>query len=64
MSVSPSYLEAAANVAGVAKHHGAKAFVNLSQMTVNEMDIFNTSASPNKSSIGWRSRYCPGPGFQ
>jgi uncharacterized protein YbjT (DUF2867 family) len=48
MSVSPSYLEAAANVAVVAKHHGVKAFVNLSQMTVNEMDIFNTTSSPQQ----------------
>jgi uncharacterized protein YbjT (DUF2867 family) len=48
MSVSPTYLEAAANVAVVAKHHGVKAFVNLSQMTVNEMDIFNTTASPQQ----------------
>jgi uncharacterized protein YbjT (DUF2867 family) len=48
MSVSPTYLEAAANVAVVAKHHGVKAFINLSQMTVNEMDIFNTTASPQQ----------------
>jgi len=48
MSVSPSYLEAAANVAVVAKHHAVKAFVNLSQMTVKEMDIFNTTASPQQ----------------
>lgn len=48
MSVSETYLEAAANVAVVAKHHGVKAFINLSQMTVNEMDIFNTTASPQQ----------------
>jgi uncharacterized protein YbjT (DUF2867 family) len=48
MSVAPTYLEATANVAIVAKHHGVKAFVNLSQMTVNEMDIFNTTASPQQ----------------
>jgi uncharacterized protein YbjT (DUF2867 family) len=48
MSVAPTYLEAATNVAVVAKHHGVKAFVNLSQMTVNEMDIFNTTASPQQ----------------
>lgn len=48
MSVSPDYLEAAANVAIVARHHGVKAFVNLSQMTVKEMDIFNTTASPQQ----------------
>ncbi|NTF47017.1 NmrA family NAD(P)-binding protein [Rhizobium rhizogenes] len=48
MSVAPSYLEAAANVAVVAKHHAVKAFVNLSQMTVSEMDIFNTTPSPQQ----------------
>jgi uncharacterized protein YbjT (DUF2867 family) len=48
MSVAPTYLEAAVNVAVVAKHHGVKAFVNLSQMTVNEMDIFNTTPSPQQ----------------
>ena len=48
MSVAPTYLEAAANVAVVAKHHGVEAFVNLSQMTVKEMDIFATTASPQQ----------------
>jgi uncharacterized protein YbjT (DUF2867 family) len=60
MSVAATYLEAATNVAVVAKHHGVKAFVNLSQMTVNEMDIFNTTASPQQKQhwlveqiLGW-----------
>jgi uncharacterized protein YbjT (DUF2867 family) len=48
MSVSPDYLEAAANVVAVARHHQVKAFVNLSQMTVAEMDIFNTTPSPQQ----------------
>jgi uncharacterized protein YbjT (DUF2867 family) len=48
MSVSPDYLEAAANVAVVAKHHQIKAFVNLSQMTVREMDIDHTTPSPQQ----------------
>lgn len=48
MSVAPTYLEAVANVAVVAKHHAVKAFVNLSQMTVKEMDIFNTTSSPQQ----------------
>lgn len=48
MSVAPTYLEAATNVAAVARHHGVKAFINLSQMTVNEMDIFNTTDSPQQ----------------
>ncbi|MET4721066.1 uncharacterized protein YbjT (DUF2867 family) [Bradyrhizobium japonicum] len=46
MSVSPEYLEAASNVAAVAMHHDVKAFVNLSRMTVKEMDAFKTTASP------------------
>jgi uncharacterized protein YbjT (DUF2867 family) len=48
MSVAPSYLEAAANVAAVARHHRVQAFVNLSQMTVGEMDIYNTTSSPQQ----------------
>ncbi|MET0677225.1 MAG: NAD(P)H-binding protein, partial [Bradyrhizobium sp.] len=48
MSVSPEYLEAAANVAVVARHHRVKAFVNLSQMTVKEMDIGTTTPSPQQ----------------
>ena len=46
--LAPTYLEAAVNVAVVAKHHGVKAFVNLNQKTVNEMDIFNTTSSPQQ----------------
>ena len=37
MSISPTYLEAAANVAVVARSLDVKAFVNLSQMTVSQM---------------------------
>jgi uncharacterized protein YbjT (DUF2867 family) len=48
MSVAPTYLEAATNVAAVARHHGVKAFVNLSQMTVSEMDMFHTTPSPQQ----------------
>jgi uncharacterized protein YbjT (DUF2867 family) len=48
MSVAPTYLEAATNVAVVAKYHGIHAFINLSQMTVSEMDMFNTTASPQQ----------------
>jgi uncharacterized protein YbjT (DUF2867 family) len=60
MSVSPDYLEVATNVAAVAMHHNIKAFVNLSQMTVKEMDVFNTTASPQQKQhwlaeqiLGW-----------
>jgi len=46
MSISDDYLAAAVNVAAVAKHHGVKAFVNMSQMTVSQMSITETTASP------------------
>ncbi len=46
MSVSDTYLAAAVNVAAVAKHHGVKAFVNMSQMTLSQMSITETTASP------------------
>ena len=48
MSISPSYLEAAINVAAVAKHHNVQAFVNISQMTVKEMSIRETTSSPQQ----------------
>jgi uncharacterized protein YbjT (DUF2867 family) len=46
MSVSPQYLEATINVAAVARHHGVEAFVNMSQMTVTQMSITDTTPSP------------------
>lgn len=46
MSVSDSYLAATVNVAAIAKHHGVKAFINMSQMTVAEMSITETTPSP------------------
>ena len=48
MSVSANYLEASVNVAAVARHHKVKAFVNMSQMTVREMDILQTTPSPQQ----------------
>lgn len=48
MSISPTYLEAAANVAVTAKSLGVKAFVNLSQMTVSEMSETETTNSPEQ----------------
>ncbi len=41
MSVSDAYLAATVNAAAVAKHHGVKAFINISQMSIRE-----TTASP------------------
>jgi uncharacterized protein YbjT (DUF2867 family) len=46
MSVSASYLEATVNVAAVARHHGVEAVVNMSQMTVSQMNISETTGSP------------------
>jgi uncharacterized protein YbjT (DUF2867 family) len=46
MSVSAAYLEATVNVAAVAKYYGVKAFINMSQLTLSEMSITETTASP------------------
>ncbi|MFJ5295597.1 NAD(P)H-binding protein [Pseudomonas sp. NPDC088368] len=46
MSVSDSYLAATVNVAAVAKHHGIETFVNMSQMTLSQMSITETTDSP------------------
>jgi uncharacterized protein YbjT (DUF2867 family) len=46
MSVSAAYLEATINTAAVARHHGVEAFVNMSQMTVSQMSITETTDSP------------------
>src|SRR6201996_6345795 len=46
MSVSEDYLAATVNVAAVAKHYGVKAFINMSQMTVSQMSITESTSSP------------------
>src|SRR6201993_4665569 len=46
MSGSAAYLEATVNPAAVARHHGVEAFVNMSQMTVTQMSITETTDSP------------------
>jgi uncharacterized protein YbjT (DUF2867 family) len=46
MSVSDAYLAATINAAAVAKHHGVKAFINMSQMTLSQMSVTETTASP------------------
>jgi uncharacterized protein YbjT (DUF2867 family) len=46
MSVSDTYLAATVNTAAVAKHHGVKAFINMSQMTLSQMSITETTPSP------------------
>ena len=54
MSVSPAYLEATINTAAVARHHGVQAFVNMSQMTVSQMSISETTDSPQHK-LHWLS---------
>ncbi len=45
MGVSASYLEAALTTAMVTKYYGVKVFVNISQMTVSQMNINKTTDS-------------------
>ncbi len=54
MSVSPAYLEATVNTAAVALDHGVDAFVNMSQMTVTQMSIRETTDSPQHK-LHWLS---------
>jgi len=46
MSVSTDYLTATINTAAVARNHVVEAFVNMSQMTVTQMSITETTNSP------------------
>ena len=48
MSVSAGYLEATVTMAAVAREVGVKALVNMSQMTVSQMSIQNTTSSPQQ----------------
>src|SRR3954468_12174182 len=48
MSVSAGYLEASVTMAAVARDVGVDALVNMSQMTVSEMSIQNTTPSPQQ----------------
>ena len=55
MAVSPSYLEATATVATVARHLGIlDALVNMSQMTVSQMDAVSTEES-HQQRLHWLS---------
>jgi uncharacterized protein YbjT (DUF2867 family) len=54
MSISDAYLAATVTAAAVAKHHGVKAFVNMSQMTVSQMSITETTSSPQHK-LQWLS---------
>ncbi len=48
MSVSAGYLEATVTMAAVAREVGMEALVNMSQMTVSQMNIQNTTPSPQQ----------------
>ena len=48
MSVSAGYLEASVTMAAVAREVGVEALVNMSQMTVSQMSIQNTTPSPQQ----------------
>src|SRR6516225_9057305 len=48
MSLSPGYLEASVTMAAVAREVGVNALVNMSQMTVSQMSIQNTTPSPQQ----------------
>src|SRR5271165_562896 len=48
MSLSPGYLEASVTMAAVAREVGVDALVNMSQMTVSQMSIWNTTPSPQQ----------------
>jgi NAD(P)H dehydrogenase (quinone) len=48
MSVSPCYLEASVTMAAVAREEGVNALVNMSQMTVSQMSIQNSTPSPQQ----------------
>src|SRR5215813_1949107 len=54
MSVSDAYLAATVNTAAVARHYGVTAFINMSQMTVSQMSITETTTSPQHN-LQWLS---------
>jgi uncharacterized protein YbjT (DUF2867 family) len=60
MSVSPGYLEATVTMAAVARDAGVDALVNMSQMTVSQISLRNTTPSPQQrqhwlgeQALGW-----------
>ena len=57
MSVSAGYLEASVIMAAVAREVGVDALVNMSQMTVSQMSIQNTTPSPQQRQH-WLSEQC------
>ena len=60
MSASSDYLTATVNTAAV-RHHSVEAFVNMSQMTVTQMSITESTDSPQHKLHWLWNRLCPGP---
>jgi uncharacterized protein YbjT (DUF2867 family) len=58
MSVSAAYLTATVNTGAVARHHGVEAFVNMSQMTVTQMSITESTDSPQHK-LHWLAEQAP-----
>src|SRR5258708_27210364 len=58
MSVSDAYLAATVNAAAVAKHHSVKAIIHMSQMTVSQMSITETTARPQHK-LHWLPQHAP-----
>src|ERR1700674_2654289 len=54
MSISDAYLAATANTAAVAEHHRVKTCINMSQMTVSQMSITETTPGPQHK-LQWLS---------
>src|SRR6202162_1437551 len=54
MSISDAYLAATVNTAAVANYHGVKAFINMSQMTISQMSMTETTPSPQHK-LQWLS---------
>ncbi|HEX8282708.1 MAG TPA: hypothetical protein VF588_05110 [Pyrinomonadaceae bacterium] len=71
MWVSDAYLAATVNAAAAAKHHDVQAFIDMSQKTLSQMSITETTASPQhklhrlaEQALNWSGppvvrRYCP-----
>jgi NAD(P)H-binding len=62
MSVSPSYLEATATTAAVARERSdLEVLVNISQMTVSQMSLTEMTDSPHSGSSGFANKCSTGP---
>ena len=62
MSVSAGYLEATLNTAAVARQLGVDALVNMSQLTVSQMDLQQRRRARSIGNTGSANRRSAGPG--